>query len=104
MIRSFHYAAFFRPLREGSTRREDVPVLDPWTILWYQCVSGAFLSSYLDTTRGAPFLSRDRGTLEIMLKAFLMEKAVYEFGYELNNRPEWVTVPLRGMIDLAKKE
>ncbi|RPJ04583.1 MAG: alpha-amylase, partial [Deltaproteobacteria bacterium] len=104
MIRSFHYAAFFELLREGSIRREDVPVLDPWADLWYQCVSGIFLNSYLDTTRGAPLLSGDRGALEIMLKVFLLEKAVYELGYELNNRPEWVVIPLRGIIDLVKKE
>jgi maltose alpha-D-glucosyltransferase / alpha-amylase len=104
MIRSFHYAAFFELLREGSIRREDIPVLDPWANLWYQCVSGVFLNSYLDTTRGAPFLSEDKGELEIMLKVFLLEKAVYELGYELNNRPEWAVIPLRGIIDLVKKE
>jgi maltose alpha-D-glucosyltransferase/alpha-amylase len=35
-----------------------------------------------------------------LLDAHLLEKAVYEVGYELNNRPDWVTVPLRGVLNL----
>jgi len=34
--------------------------------------------------------------LEILLEAFLLEKAVYELGYELNNRPDWVIIPIGG--------
>jgi len=104
MIRSFHYAAFSGLLREGSTRREDVPVLDPWADLWYQYVSGVFLNSYLNTAHDASFLPGKREEIVVMLKAFLLEKAVYEVGYELNNRPEWVIIPLRGITDLVKKE
>lgn len=104
MIRSFHYAAYFALLKEASIRPEDIPVLEPWTGLWYRYVSGIFLKSYLDTTQNAPFIPREREELEIMLKAFLLEKAVYELGYELNNRPEWVIIPLRGIKDLMEGE
>jgi maltose alpha-D-glucosyltransferase/alpha-amylase len=104
MIRSYHYAAFFSLLKEASLRSEDIPVLEPWADLWYRCVSGIFLKGYLDTTRDAPFIPEAKPDLEIMLRAFLLEKAVYELGYELNNRPEWVTIPLRGIEDLLSGE
>jgi maltose alpha-D-glucosyltransferase/alpha-amylase len=101
MIRSFHYAAYFTLLKEASIRSEDIPVLEPWTDLWYRSVSGIFLKGYLDTTRKAPIIPREKGELEILLRVFLLEKAVYELGYELNNRPEWVMIPLKGIGDLV---
>jgi maltose alpha-D-glucosyltransferase/alpha-amylase len=104
MIRSFHYAAYFALLKEASIRSEDIPVLEPWVDLWYQYISRVFLTSYLDTTRRTTFITGKKDELEIMLKAFLLEKAIYELGYELNNRPEWVIIPLKGIIDLLEIE
>jgi len=100
MIRSFHYAAYFGLLKEASLRSADIPVLEPWADAWYQYVSGVFLKSYLNTTGEAPFIPESREELEIMLRAFLLEKAVYELGYELDNRPEWVIIPLKGIKNL----
>jgi len=104
MIRSFHYAAFFALLKEAAVRPKDIPVLEPWADLWYRYVSGIFVKSYLDTTQNAPFIPREREELEIMLKAFLLEKAVYELGYELNSRPEWLIIPLKGIKNLIGGE
>jgi maltose alpha-D-glucosyltransferase/alpha-amylase len=104
MVRSFHYAAFIALFKEASIRSEDIPVLEPWTHLWYQYVSGVFLRSYLETVGTAPFIPIEKEDLEIMLRAFLLEKAVYELGYELNNRPEWVSIPLRGIKDMMEGE
>jgi maltose alpha-D-glucosyltransferase/alpha-amylase len=67
-------------------------------------VSAVFVKSYLDTVENASFIPADKKEMEIMLKAFLLEKAVYELGYELNNRPEWVIIPLRGLKDLLEGE
>ena len=104
MVRSFHYAAYMALLKEASLRSEDIPVLEPWTDLWYRYVSGVFISSYLETVGNAPFIPAEKKELEIMLNAFLLEKAVYELGYELNNRPEWVIIPFRGLKDLLQRE
>ena len=97
MIRSFHYAAY-TALHHTAAGREDVlSQLDPWAEHWYLQVSGAFLRGYLDTARGSRIIPKEHSQLERMLSAYLLEKAVYELGYELNNRPEWVGIPLRGI-------
>jgi maltose alpha-D-glucosyltransferase / alpha-amylase len=40
---------------------------------------------------------------ELVLKVFLMEKAVYELGYELNNRPDWAAIPMKGILRLLRE-
>ena len=104
MVRSFHYAAFFALHKELTVRKEDIPLLEPWADLWYQYVSGIFLRGYFDTVGKAPFIPRETGELEVLNKIFLLEKAVYEVGYELNNRPEWIFVPLKGIQALLREE
>jgi maltose alpha-D-glucosyltransferase/alpha-amylase len=104
MVRSFHYAAYMALLKEASLRSEDIPVLEPWTDLWYRYVSGVFIRSYFETVGNAPIIPEEKKELEIMLNAFLLEKAIYELGYELNNRPEWVIIPFRGLKDLLQGE
>ena len=104
MVRSFHYAVFFALQKELTVRREDIPLLEPWADLWHRYVSGIFLRGYFDTVGKAPFIPREAGELEVLSRVFLLEKAVYELGYELNNRPEWVYVPLRGIRTLLQEE
>ena len=102
MIRSFHYAAYSDLLGCVSVRPEDTALLEPWADMWYQYVSGVFLQSYLNTAGIAPFLPDERGELEILLQAFILEKAIYELGYELNNHPDWVAIPIRGIENILK--
>lgn len=97
MIRSFHYIAYNSLLKGGRTRPEDASVLEPWADLWYHCVSGIFLDSYLQTVRDSSLLPDERESLEVLLRNFLLEKAVYELGYEIDNRPDWVRIPIRGI-------
>ncbi|MEM5786407.1 MAG: putative maltokinase, partial [Syntrophobacteraceae bacterium] len=100
MIRSFHYAAYIALSRESRMRAEDVPRLEPWAELWYREVSAVFLRAYLDTMKGSKVIPEDRNELEILLNCLLLDKAVYELGYELNNRPNWVMIPVRGIRHL----
>jgi maltose alpha-D-glucosyltransferase / alpha-amylase len=104
MIRSFHYAAYTALLREASVRKHDAPLLRPWADVWYRYVASIFLGSYLETAGNASFIPEDKEDLNTMLKAYLLEKAIYELGYELNNRPEWVVTPLIGVQDLMEEE
>ena len=77
--------------------RKELDELEPWADLWYKFVGGSFRRSYLDTVKDNPVLPQDEEELEILLKTYLLEKAIYEVGYELNNRPEWVIIPLKGI-------
>ncbi len=102
MIRSFHYVVYSALLNWASIRPEDIPVLEPWVVPWYQCVSGIFLGSYLTTVGDTPLVPKEIEELKILFQALLLEKAVYELGYELNNRPDWVIIPIRGIQDVLK--
>jgi maltose alpha-D-glucosyltransferase/alpha-amylase len=97
MIRSFHYAVHAEYFNHVSLRPEDASGLEPWLDLWYRCVSRTFLEAYVKTAGNAGFFPKDSSDLEILLQVFLLEKAVYELGYELNNRPDWLVIPFRGI-------
>jgi maltose alpha-D-glucosyltransferase/alpha-amylase len=102
MIRSFHYAAYSALLRHHAVRPQDEPVLEPWVKAWYQWVSRVFLRSYFSTVGQAGFLPKRKPELVVLLEAFLLEKAVYELGYELNNRPDWVIIPIKGIRSILQ--
>jgi maltose alpha-D-glucosyltransferase/alpha-amylase len=104
MIRSFHYAAHTALLRHPSMtlRPEDKPALWQWGRFWYVWVSAAFLNSYLNVIQESELVPGDPLELNILLDAYLLDKAIYEIGYELNNRPDWVQVPLRGILHLME--
>ncbi|MEW6328298.1 MAG: maltose alpha-D-glucosyltransferase [Thermodesulfobacteriota bacterium] len=102
MIRSFHYAAYSALFLDASLRAKDRPLLEPWADLWYHYVSGIFLHSYLETCGDVPFIPQEREELETLLQAFLLDKAIYELGYELNNRPDWIIIPVRGVQCILK--
>jgi len=97
MVRSFHYAIYNVFFQQYRIRPEDIQLLEPWITPWFYYVSGAFLHSYLDTVRDANFVPEDRDQLEILLNVFLLDKSIYEIGYELNNRPDWVRIPIEGI-------
>jgi len=97
MLRSFHYAIHSRYLETVGIRPEDGPRLEPWIPVWYTWVSTIFIRSYLETVDGAGFVPGEREGLETLLDVYLLEKAVYEIGYEINNRPEWLRIPLQGI-------
>ena len=80
MIRSFHYVAHTSILKQGTIRVEDAPTLDPWVELWYKYTSGTFLKSYLETAKDALFVPTEKVELDILLKVFILQKAVYELG------------------------
>jgi maltose alpha-D-glucosyltransferase/alpha-amylase len=96
MMRSFQYAAY-SALWQPAMRPEDIPFLERWADLWYRQMGSIFLQCYLKATRGASFIPQREADLQVLLEAYLLDKAVYEIGYELNNRPSWVVIPIRGI-------
>jgi len=106
MIRSFHYAVYQALSGKTTTfvRSEDQPVLEPMARLWYLSVSSIFLKSYLESMAETHILPDDPEELEILLNAYLLEKAIYEVGFELVNRPDWVNIPLLGILEILEGE
>jgi maltose alpha-D-glucosyltransferase/alpha-amylase len=103
MLRSFHYAS--HALLHGQSqhsviRAEDSAAAENGAAFWYRWVSAAFLRSYLAESGDAAHLPRTHEELQVLLDVRLIEKALYEIGYELNNRPDWVHIPLRGVLEL----
>jgi maltose alpha-D-glucosyltransferase/alpha-amylase len=106
MIRSFQYAAYGTLIRTElgmPVRDEDAEALMPWVRYWYRWVSAAFLRGYLAQTEGASFLPTHDDDRATLLDAFLIQKACYELAYELNNRPDWVEIPIRGLLELLDR-
>ncbi len=101
MIRSFHYAAL-RGQESGVLRPEDLPVLKEWARSWYLWVSAIYLKSYLETMAATPILPQSREGMRVFLDAYLLDKALYEVNYELNNRPDWVGLPLQGILQMLQ--
>ena len=101
MLRSFHYAAY-TVLGSGSIPGADVAVLERWLRFWYAWMSSAYVKAYLERVGEASFVPQTDAEREALLQVFLLEKCVYELGYELNNRPDWAHIPVRGIVDLVE--
>jgi maltose alpha-D-glucosyltransferase/alpha-amylase len=104
MMRSFHYAAYAAFRQRGQVRVEDVPFLEPRVEAWYRHNSQLFLASYQEAMAGSGILPEQPEQAEVMLRSYLLDKAIYELGYELNNRPDWLFIPLRGVLALLKSD
>ena len=102
MLRSFDYAAFAALFAFAGDRPDVFERLAPWAKAWRTWVSARFLRDYLATAGGAPFIPPDRSNVGKMLDALTLDKALYELQYELNNRPDWVRIPLRGIAALVE--
>ena len=103
MLRSFSYAAYSgldayvqrhpqRDLRRQGT-------LEAWARAWQNAVSAEFLKAYRTACASSALLPPS-AQAQSLLNAYLLEKALYELLYELNNRPAWVRIPLAGILAL----
>jgi maltose alpha-D-glucosyltransferase / alpha-amylase len=93
MIRSFSYAAFSTLDALQDTRPDGA-----WALAWQNAASAAFLGRYRETLAANPALLPPPETTDQLLNGYLLEKALYELTYELNNRPAWLPIPLAGIL------
>jgi maltose alpha-D-glucosyltransferase/alpha-amylase len=100
MLRSFSYAALTGLVIATRTRPEDMEKLVPWARLWETWVANTFLHAYRVTTAGTGLLPDGDDQFDALIRAFMVDRALYELAYELNNRPDWVHIPLRGLLHL----
>ena len=106
MLRSFHYAAYTalgRQTELGIVNPDRAAVVEAWLRFWYAWSGAAFLNSYLKVVTERPLVPQSQPELDVLLDAFMLEKAVYEIGYELNSRPDWVHIPIKGLLQLLER-
>jgi maltokinase len=92
MLRSFAYAASASDMQRGHPAPEG----------WEERAREAFLAGYLETVDPVLMPPGEAAT-RTMLSIFELEKAVYELRYELNNRPDWVGIPVAGIARLLEE-
>lgn len=100
MIRSFYYAGYDGFLSTSHVKSEEIEHLLPYADVWIHYMSGFFLRAYLETVKGTDLIPRSNDELDIMLKNYLLEKALAAFNYELVNRPEKLIIPLAIIRDI----
>jgi maltose alpha-D-glucosyltransferase/alpha-amylase len=100
MLQSLRYAVLTGLAAATHTRPEDVERLAPWARVWEKWVGKTYLRGYLAATSNSTFLPAQSQNLEALLSLFVLDKAMYELGYELNNRPDWVQIPLAILLRL----
>ena len=100
MLRSFSYAAETALQRAAERRPENVGPLRPWATLWENASAAVYLAGYAEAAGTRPGLLPQPEEAAELLRALLLEKAFYELLYELNNRPGWLSIPLRGLLTL----
>ena len=100
MLRSFDYAASSELLTVTRGGRENFEHLEPWAKIWRTWTSAAFLREYRQTAADGSLLPPDPSTLRRLLDFFVLEKLIFELRYEMNYRPDWVRIPLLGILQL----
>ncbi|HEV8631837.1 MAG TPA: maltose alpha-D-glucosyltransferase [Thermoanaerobaculia bacterium] len=103
MLRSFDYLAaggVAQAQRRGLVPAEQLALAEEWARYWTRWSGATFVRAYLGVASAASFLPVDDRARAVLLDAFLLEKALYELAYELDHRPQWAHIPLRGIVAL----
>lgn len=102
MRRSFGYAGQSALIEAAAGRDDRFAALGPAAEHWTDRTCLAFLAGYHAATAGASFLPPTARTFEWLLDVLTLDKACYELRYELNSRPDWVRIPLAGLLAVGR--
>jgi maltose alpha-D-glucosyltransferase / alpha-amylase len=102
MLRSFSYAAYAGLFTHVASRPDHFVHLEPWARLWQTWACAEFLQGYLNAAGSAMFIPHEPSQRDALLQLFVIDKALYELNYELNNRPGWVRIPIRGILEILR--
>lgn len=97
ILRSFHYAVCSKLFFSVETKGIALQEVSDATIYWYEKMKSTFLDTYFTLTDSIYNIKKNKESIDYLLNMHLLEKAVYELGYELNSRPSWVKIPLKGI-------
>uniref|UniRef100_UPI003B3A7321 alpha-amylase family glycosyl hydrolase n=1 Tax=Spirosoma sp. TaxID=1899569 RepID=UPI003B3A7321 len=103
MIRSFYYVGYEGFLQTNQVPTNDTFRLLPYAKFWARCMSNFFMEAYLETVQGSSFIPKQPDDFQMMLETYLLEKAISDLNFELNNRPDWVHVPLQLIQSIVGK-
>jgi maltose alpha-D-glucosyltransferase/alpha-amylase len=101
MLRSFSYAAHAALTRlepGGPARTAAARALGDWE----RDAGRHFVEGYAKAGEGVATVPADDGTFKNLLELFLIEKAAYELRYEISHRPDWIDIPLQGLLEMVK--
>jgi maltose alpha-D-glucosyltransferase/alpha-amylase len=112
MMRSFDYAAqgvllglsSVHGKTAGIIRPEDRELLGAWARAWYERVSTEFLASYLKTMADSRLLPASEERLKAFLDVLVLENGLRDIDLELTHRPEWLAVPLCGVVRMLSAD
>jgi len=103
MVRSYHYAVSSKVFNSDETRYLETERLLKATERWYKLIRDTYLEGYTEAIGWPHPLFKDQHEINSLMLYYLLEKAVYELGYELNYRPDWVKIPLKGIVDVVQE-
>ena len=100
LFRSFHYAIYATIFNNQESYPSPLEELFDAGEVLYSYITGLFLGTYVIETQNANLNIGYNQERLFLLKYCLLEKAVYELGYELNSRPKWAIIPLKGISNI----
>lgn len=103
MLRSIGYAASASLFERAGDDPSEWERLEPWALEWERMARERFLRGYLARSHEGHFLPPDRESQFALLDFFEIDKALYELGYELSHRPNWIHIPLRGIRQVIER-
>ncbi|RRB00819.1 putative maltokinase [Larkinella rosea] len=102
-IRSYHYAVSAKLFGSVETAGIEPDHLQRVSERWFKLIRDTFMDAYLETIGSPHPLFKNSSEVNFLLLIYLLEKAVYELGYEINYRPAWVKIPLKGIMDVIRE-
>jgi maltose alpha-D-glucosyltransferase/alpha-amylase len=103
MLGSFNYAALSK-LKGNGTGPENTGQLKIWAHFWSIWAAVHYLKGYFQIVGKSSLMPKTQEEIRLALETYTLEKAIYEVAYELNNRPDWVEIPIMSILEILQPD